>query len=850
MAQPATGTAAQSERLQAPSVFLGYMLGARFTPPHRAAAYVRHVAAASPRARLVRYGTTYEGRPLLLLVLSAPDNLSRLEAIRRAHLRQTGLLEGGTAGAPSTEATKKAIVWLSYNVHGDEASGTEAALKTLHALADPQNERTGRWLQKNVVLLDPMLNPDGRARYVQWYRQTRGRRPNARPAAREHSPAWPGGRTNHYLFDLNRDWAWATQRETRARLKQYHRWMPHVHVDFHEMGTDDPYYFAPGAEPVHEALTDFQESFQRTVGRANAAAFDRQGWLYFTGEVYDLFYPGYGDTWPLFNGAVGMTYEQGGGGRAGLLIQTAADSLSLKERIAHHHATALATVETAARERRRLTRAFADYYQSAREDPPGETSAYVVSGENEDRRRVLTAFLDRQRIRYRYAAEAGRARGTSYATGEEERFRIKAGDLVVPAAQPKARLANVLFERRPVLSDSLTYDITAWALPYAFGMEAHATPEPLNIRTRNTAPAGAGGTASEEAASEEAPYAYLAEWRSLADARLLARLLEKEVRVRFAREPFEAGGRCWGRGTLVVARADNEHLGRRFSGKVRSVAQGQPLAPLRTGLTAAGPDLGSGNVAFLEKPSVAVLAGRGLSPSSVGEVWHFFDRRLRYPATFLSVADFRPGLLEDFDVLVLPSGSYEEIFPEGERAWLRQWVEDGRRLIALGEAAGFLAEVEGFGLERKDTADEDASEADPSDLNRRYAQRERTAASGRVPGAVFRARLDPTHPLAYGYGGNSPAASAYYTLKRGADAFVLLDEGWNVAALPATGEAGPVSGFAGAEAQRQLAGTLVFGVEEIGEGRAVYLVDDPLFRGFWQGGMLLFSNAVFLVGEE
>ena len=848
--------------------FLGRALGEHFTPPHRAVAYVRHVAAASPRAKLVRYGTTYEGRPLLLLVLSAPDNLARLEPIRRAHLRRTGLLEGQTASASSAEPAEKAIVWLSYNVHGDEASGTEAALKTLHALADPQNQRTGRWLRESVVLLDPMLNPDGRARYVQGYRQTRGARPNARPVAREHSPAWPGGRTNHYLFDLNRDWAWATQRETQARLEAYHRWMPHVHVDFHEMGVGDPYYFAPGAEPVHEALTPFQEAFQRTVGRANAEVFDRQGWLYFTGEVFDLFYPGYGDTWPLFNGAVGMTYEQAGGGRAGLLIQTAADSLSLKERVAHHHATALATVETAAHERQRLTRAFARYYRTARQDPPGRASAYVVSGENTGRRRALVRLLDRQRIRYRYAAEASRARGTSYATGEEERFRVEQGDLVVPAAQPKARLAKALFERRPALSDSLTYDITAWALPFAFGMEAHATEEPPGIRTRSTPPADAGGATSEEWAT--APYAYLAEWRGLADARLLSRLLKKDVRVRFAREPFEAGGQRWGRGTLVVARADNQRLGERFNQVVEGTAQRpdrqggstlgvrKSLMPLESGLTPGGADLGSASVTFLEKPEVAVLAGRGLSPYSVGEVWHFFDRRLKYPATLLSVAGFQPDQLENFDVLVLPSGDYETVFPKEERAWLRQWVEGGGRLVALGEAAGFLSEVEGFGLARKETAEDSTSDDGAGALNRRYDRREREAASGRVPGAVFRARLDPTHPLAYGYaeagssGGPSGGSTGdtYYTLKRGVGAFAPLDDGWNVAALPANDGGVPVSGFAGAEAQRQLAGTLVFGVERVGEGRAIYLIDDPLFRGFWQDGMLLFANAVFLVGGE
>jgi len=846
---PRAQAQASEERLQSPQEFLGYELGTRFTPPHRAAAYARHVAAASPHARLTRYGTTPEGRPLQLLTITAPQNVERLGGIRSHHMQPTGLLEAGAEPIPLEEDERgKAIVWLSYNIHGDEASSTEAAMRTLHALADPQNEEMGPTLQNAVVLLDPQVNPDGRARYVQWYRQTRGTPPNARPVAREHSPPWPGGRTNHYLFDLNRDWAWATQPETRARLDAYHRWMPHVHVDFHEMGIGDPYYFAPGAEPMHEALTPFQEDFQETVGRANAEVFDRQGWLYFTGEVYDLFYPGYGDTWPLFNGAVGMTYEQGGGGRAGLLIQTATDSLSLKERIAHHHATALQTVETAARERRRLTDAFADYYRSARDGLEGETAAYVVSGRNEDRRRALVRLLERQRIRYEFAAENGEARGTSYATGEEERFQIESGDLIVRTAQPKARLAKGLFERQPALSDSLTYDITAWALPFAFGMGAHATSERPDVETDESQPGRRQGPIPAPPAADEAdPYAYLAEWRSLRDARLLGKLLEQDVNVRFARESFEAGGRRWGRGTLVVARADNEHLGARFNRAVEGAAGRQPLMPIESGLTPGGPDLGSDNVGVLEQPQVGVLSGPGLSPTAVGEVWHVFEKRLRYPATLMRAEDLRASDLDGFDVLVMPSGDYGAVFPEGERAWLRKWVEGGGRLVAMGEAAGFLAGVDGFGAERKETED-----PAPRDSLGRYAQREREAASGRVPGAIFRAALDATHPLGYGYaqaGGSGDGRETYYTLRRGAGALAPLTDGWNVATLPAAEEGAPVSGFAGTQAQRRLAGALVFGVEPVGAGRAVYLADDPLFRGFWQGGMLLFSNAVFMVGQ-
>ncbi len=360
----ASPTIAQdSAALQSPAEFLGYALGDRFTPHDRVVDYVRYVAAHAPNVQWEPYGETVEGRPLGVAYVATPERLARLDAVREENLRAAGVLPGDAVPEAS-------IVWLSYGVHGNESSSTEAALATLYALADPSNARTQAWLRDVVVILDPCLNPDGRERYVDGYRRRLGLRPDADPASWEHDEAWPGGRTNHYFFDLNRDWAWGTQQETRARLALYNRWLPHVHVDFHEQGIDDPYYFAPAAEPFHARITDWQRELQTEIGRNHAARFDREGWLYFTRQVFDLFYPGYGDTWPTFNGAVGMTYEQAGGGRGGLAVRTAeGDTLTLADRIAHHVATGLSTVEVAARDREAITTNFRRYFREADAGP-------------------------------------------------------------------------------------------------------------------------------------------------------------------------------------------------------------------------------------------------------------------------------------------------------------------------------------------------------------------------------------------------------------------------------------------------------------------------------------------------
>ena len=802
-----------------PEAFLGYDLGDRFTPHHRVVDYVEAVAAASPRVTLEPYGETPEGRPLLTLTVAAEG--TDVEAARRSHLAAT---EGG--GPP-----QKAVVWLSYNVHGNEAVSTEAALRTLYELTTP---RADAWLRDVVVVMDPCLNPDGRDRYVTAYRQRRGDRADADPDAWEHDEPWPGGRFNHYLFDLNRDWAWGTQPETRARLEVYNRWMPAVHVDFHEQGVDSPYYFAPAAEPFHPRINAWQRELQTEIGRANARVFDREGRLYFTREVFDLFYPGYGDTWPTFNGAVGMTYEQGGSGRAGLAIETAeGDTLRLADRIANHVATGLETVATVARDADGVRAAFAAQFAAP---PDGPAVAFAASGDA-GRLRALADLLDLQGIAYGWSPGEQTARGVRYAGGLDRpgtagRVTVQAGDLVVSLDQPKGRLAAVLFEPEPALSDSVTYDVTAWALPYVYGVAGLALEAPVD----------AGGAAPAEPAPPGAarPYAYVLPWSAPQDARALAALLRAGVGVRVAPEPFEAEGQRFGRGAVVATRAGNGRLGDRFDRLVREAAAGagRPAVALGTGFATAGADLGSNRVGFTRAPSVAALTDEPVSPTALGEVWHWFDRVADYPLTLLRADGLDRADLDDVDVLVMPDGRYGPWLTDARAETLREWVRAGGRLVALEGAATAFAGKDGFGISERKAPEADST----ADARlRRYGDREREGVSRSVPGAVFRVALDETHPLAYGYPEHT------YVIKRRTNPVDFLKGGWNVGVLRS---GAPAAGFAGRGAQDRLDDSLVFGVEDVGSGQVVYLVDDPIYRGFWADGHLLFANAVFGLGAE
>ena len=795
-----------SAQVPSPAEFLGYPLGERFTRHHRVVDYVLEVGERSPHVEVAQYGETPEGRPLVYAVVSRGQDV---EAVRRSVLE----------AAAGRGVPEQPVVWLSYNVHGNESVSTEAALETLYRLSQPAFDAV---LEDVVVVLDPCLNPDGRDRYVTGYQQRRGMRPDPRASAREHDEPWPGGRFNHYLFDLNRDWAWGTQPETRARVALYNQWLPAVHVDFHEQGVDAPYYFAPAAEPFHPRITPYQRELQTQIGRANAQVFDRNGWLYFTREVFDLFYPGYGDTWPTFNGATGMTYEQGGSGRAGLAIETAeGDTLRLANRIEHHVASGLETVRTTAENADRVAVEFAAYFQQRPEGARG----YVAQGDP-GRLRLLADLLDFQGIAYGWA-RGGSASGTRYGGDleavEEGRVEVAPGALVVSTDQPKGRLAAVLFEPEPALVDSVTYDATAWALPYVYGLE---------VATGGPAPA-------EPALPTGRPYGYVADWGSPADARLLAALLREGVGVRVMPEPFESGGRQFGRGALVVTRAGNAGV-RDLDTVVLEAARssGRPVYALGGGFADRGVDVGSNQVGYVREPRVAVLADAPTSPTALGEVWHWFDAVVDYPATFLTAEDFERFDLDETDVLVMPDGRWRSWLTDARAETLRDWVRAGGRLVALEDAATALGRKDGFGLEVADEPDADADTSADARL-RRYADRTRESVTDDVPGAVYRVTLDDSHPLAFGYGGQT------HVLKRQAERVQFLEDGWNVGVVRS---GAPVAGFAGAQAQATLEDTLVFGVEEMGRGSVVYLVDSPLFRGFWVDGHLLFANAVFTMG--
>ena len=818
---------AQGQTIQSPSSFLGYALGSKFTNHSNIIKYFEAAATSAPQMmKLQSYGETYEGRPLMIAIVSSAENMSRIEDIRKNNLRLTGLLADKTA-----DINAPAIVWLSYNVHGNEPSSSEVSMKILYELLSGKNVQLNQWLKNTVVIIDPCLNPDGRERYVNWFGQVSGKFPNADPSAREHDEPWPGGRTNHYNFDLNRDWAWQTQKESEARLKIYQQWMPEIHCDFHEQGPESPYYFAPAAEPVHEAITQWQKDFQVTVGKNHARYFDANGWLYFTKQYFDLFYPSYGDTYPLFNGAIGMTYEQAGHSRGGVAVSLGnGDTLTLTERIEHHYTTSMSTIEVASQNTAKLLSEFKKYFDNNRAGISNVYKSYLISETDAHKLAAVENLLKKNDIIYGYSTEARSLKALSYFSNKEETVSVNKNDLVIPAAQAKASLLRVLFEQQSKLSDSATYDITAWAVPYSYGLRSYASKELIAYGNSNSAPAVVNSLPADA-------YGYIINMQTIEDAKLLSALLKEGMRVRFSETPFTSGTAKYSEGSIVILRKGNEDkISRMLSLVNESKAS---ISAISSGFVQSGFDFGSDKMHVLKNPTVALITGADASSAAAGEVWHLFEQQLDRPIVLLNAADIGDADLKNYNVIIVPDGNYKFLKNKDAAADLKQWIESGGRLIVMENAVKQIAGLD-WGLKLKKPADEKSDSSTVYAEIRKYADREKESVVNNIPGAIYKLQLDNTHPVGFGY------PDFYFSLKQNDNVYEYLKDGWNIGTIKKQQQ---VSGFVGSRAKENVKDGVLIGEMPVGRGSVVFFADDPLFRSFWENGKMLFCNAVFFAGQ-
>jgi len=821
---------ATKAQIKSPEQFLGYPIGSRFTPYHKIVDYLEYVASNSKMVKLQQYGFTNEHRPMLAAFVGTESNIAQLENIRINNLQlarqASGISAEGNMKAP-------AIVWLSYNVHGSEPASSEAAMLTLFALINPENTQTKAWLQNTLVVIDACQNPDGRDRYVNWYNSIVGKNFNPLPLSREHKEPWPGGRTNHYNFDLNRDWAWQTQLESRNRISLYNKWLPQVHVDLHEQGYNAPYYFAPAAEPFHEIITPWQRTFQEYVGRNNARYFDKNNWLYFTRERFDLFYPSYGDTYPMYNGAIGMTYEQGGIGGGLGIITAEGDTLTLTKRALHHFTSSMSTIEVASQYADKLIAEFKKYFNEAVSGNIGTYKSYIIRQQPSDKERIeaLKKLLDKNNIIYGTAS--GSVVGYHYFSNKEERYTINPNDLVISGTQPRAALVQALFEPQSRLSDSATYDITAWAMPYCYGLDAWASRQVLNVQPfpkaqviRNTF---------------IQPYGLIIPKAGGVHAILLAQLLKEGVRIRIAEKDFTVNKKSYTRGAAIILKTGNEKFGDDLWNKVAGLANSLQVKmdEVTTGMVDVGADFGSNDVRAIKTPRVALLSGEGVASYAMGEVWNYFDEELQYPISLINVTDIGNINWASTDVMILADGNYQFLNNKDITNKLLEWIKAGGRLIALERAVKQISKQDWSAFKLK-VQDEDTAGKNDDLVSSKYGERERSQLSTSTPGAIFKVWVDNSHPMFYGY------PSYYYTLKLDNDLYypIKSGEGWNTGVLKKDKE---MAGFVGKKVSSKMTNGVLFGVQEMSRGQIVYITDDVLFRRFWENGKEIFFNSVFLM---
>jgi len=872
-----------------PASVLGYRVGEAFTPHAEVERYYKTLAqAAGERMRLLPYGKTFEGRTLYLAVFSAPENLARpggLESIRANIARLSNPRKTSLDQATEIARTTPAIAWLSYNVHGNESSSSEASLQVAYQLAAGEDERTLKILKECVVILDPMVNPDGRDRYVQFYRSVLGRMPNPNPEAAEHNERWPSGRTNHYYFDLNRDWAWQSQPESQARVAEYRRWNPQLHVDYHEMNLEATYYFAPPAQPILESIDPLLTKWFRIYAKGNAAAFDRFGIRYYTSEDFDLFYPSYGDSWPSLNGAIGMTYEQAGGGRGGLVarLREGQGEVTLRDRAWHHFTTSLATLETTANHREARLLDFYEFHRAAlragSEGPIHEI--YLLAGKDPARSAQLIDRLLRQGIEVQQASEPLAANDVrDYAGSVLGDKRFPAATYVVDLAQPKGFLARALLEPESKLRGLLFYDVTGWSLPLASGVEAYWSQKKASGERRavTVAPEAAGGVSGPDHAT-----AYLFTWDTNGAAALLAALLERDVRCYVAIAGFKLAGQAFDPGTIIVPRETNlPDLDQKM--KELSAQAKVDVMAASSGLADAGIDLGSNRMRFVRKPKVAIVMDRPVAETDYGALWFLFDQQLGMPFTAIAAEDLRGVELADYNVLIFPSD-----FGTG-RGWSRYvdkklaekiggWIRNGGVVVGMRGGAvlatknkagwssiGFRYVRERDEQERleeekeaqaaaaprpalagapppppaekppeKDKAEQAAKELEKKLLP--WSKKEIEERKEEIPGTIMRLNLDNTHPLGFGYAGQVDV------LNRTSPILELTAKGDNVIYYPK--ENFKLSGYLTEDNARKLANTAYLVREQVGRGFVILYADSPVFRGFWEGTVRLFMNSVF-----
>ncbi len=801
------------ENIPTPKEIVGHEVGEWHITHDKLMFYMQTLAKASNRMTIENRGATFEGRPILLLTVTSPKNHRNIEQIREDHFSIT---ENGTMVVDDMPI----VVYQGFSIHGNEPSGANAGLAYAYYLAAAQGPEIEALLDKMVILIDPSFNPDGLQRFAYWANTNKAQNLVADNNDREYHEVWPGGRTNHYWFDMNRDWLPVQLPESRARIESFHKWMPNILTDHHEMGTNSSFFFQPG-EPtrVHPLTPKMNQELTAEIGTYHAKALDKIGSLYYSEENYDDYYYGKGSTFPDVNGSIGILFEQGSS--RGHVQESENGLLTFPFTIRNQFTTALSTIEAANNMRAKILKYQQDFYRGVRNEAARSKTKAIVFGDSKDAAKAwhLAEILNRHKIKFHELANDANISGKAYKKG---------ASYVVPMNQKNHRLIKAMFEKRTTFTDSLFYDISAWTFPLAFNVDyseignlSNAGPEIKDFKplTGNV--------------SSKSNYAYLFEWNEYYTPKALNSIVDKGLRAKVAKSPFTLEGKKYDYGTIMVP-VQNQNLdASELHSFLRQVAQEShiDITAVGTGLTK-GIDLGSNDFDPIKKQKIAILVGDGIRSYDAGEIWHLFDTRYNIQLTKLDASYFGRTDLSKYTDIIVPS-SVSSFQTKDNANKLKTWVKNGGTLIGYKNTVEWFDKSEFMKLKfKKDTL---VAKNIPFDKKGDFLGAQVTG------GAIFEAKIDRSHPINYGYKNNTLA------LFRNSNIYIEAEkDSYN---NPIQYTSNPLlSGYISEENEELIKNSVPFRVNKMGKGRVIAFTDNTNFRAFWYGTNKLLMNAIFFGG--
>lgn len=806
-----------------PASVIGHEVGEWHVTHDRLVQYVKAVDQASDRMVLQPLGLTNEGRQQLALIITSPANHQRLEQIRQQHL---ALTDPEQSGKLST-AEMPVVVWMGYSIHGNESSGANAALLAIYYLAAAEGKAIDELLKNTVIILDPSFNPDGLNRFANWVNMHKSFTPVSDPNAREFNEVWPGGRFNHYWFDLNRDWLPAQHKESRNRLALYHAWKPNILTDHHEMGSNASFFFQPGVPSrVNPNTPNKNQELTAAIGQYHAKFLDSIGSLYFTKEGYDDFYYGKGSTYPDINGAVGILFEQASS--RGHLQETDNGLLTFPFTIRNQFTTTLSTLAAA----NGLRQDMLGYQREFFKETIKEANAYPVKafvfGDHQDKAKtnIFIEMLLRHEVDIYPLTADMTVEGKSFKSGSA---------FLIPTAQKQFKIIKTVFEKTFNYKDSLFYDVTAWTMPLAFGLPYAEIKTPLTITANKlTKPA----TLEAKMYGSSNGYAYAIKWHEYNSPKVLYQLLDKGIKAKVATKTFnmrvDNQDIAFDYGTIVIPTSLQNMSADQLESEIKKAIQGSGVDAfaLSSGFASGGIDLGSNSFVPVKKPSVMMFGGNGTSATDVGEIWHMMDTRFHVPVSIVDVDRFGSVNADRYNVIIMASGAYNNLSKTAQDK-LKDWISGGGTLIATEDATKWLS-VNGFtktlfksGEDKRDTT-----------LQLPYYLRSDETRAKDMAGSLFEARVDLTHPLGFGYANPSVTIFKSNTL--------FMDKNNGAYDSPVMYTEQPLqSGYLYRGYKNIVKNTAAINVDNLGRGRIISMVDNLNFRAFWLGTSKMFMNAVY-----